>query len=149
MLNRFIGDYRAKGAKVLLVYAPLCEVQGEFAQQYEAVIAAQLDAPVLFPIELAATRLDEHYDTDAHLNWEGVCHRMEVMTTHLDQHLTPRVATSPAEHGATRRRALQSQLCREGHALAEALVVCTQAHRASKGSATNDVHSGFCRTSTR
>lgn len=110
VLNRFCADYRAKGAQVLLVYTPLCEVNEEFARKYDEVMAANIDAPILFPIELAHTRLSEHYDSDAHLNWDGICHRMEIMTTYLDRHLTPQVALTPAEHIANRRRAVATMI---------------------------------------
>ncbi|MGC1276032.1 MAG: hypothetical protein WBC44_20195 [Planctomycetaceae bacterium] len=110
VLNRYVADYRQKGADVFFAYPPLCEGGQEFAAGYEALVAAECDAPILFPIDEARTRLEQHYDTGYHLNWGGVCRRMQVWTTALDRHLPVRVALTPVEHVAARARAVRTTI---------------------------------------
>lgn len=108
ILNGYVAQYREKGATVLFAYPPLCEGNVEFAAQYESLIANECDAPILFPIALARTQIDEHFDSGYHLNWNGICRRMEVWMTALDRHLPPRVSTTPAEQIAARDQAIRN-----------------------------------------
>ena len=106
-LNRYTAAFRERGAEVLFAFPPLCSDRADAGDDIESLVAAHSDAPILFPIAEARTRLAEHYDTAYHLNWQGICRRMEVWTTALDRRLRPRVALSPAAHVTARDRAIR------------------------------------------
>lgn len=102
VLNKFVARCRVKEVDVYFAYPPICNANDQFAAQYEAEIAAQCAAPILFPIAAARTNASEHYDSAYHLNWTGIRRRMEVWTTALDRHLPPQVTMTPADHVARR-----------------------------------------------